>query len=201
MKKIDYTKYIEDTYYKFIDAKNHGNGNNWWYPTQNTIAYNVKMHSFASTNKIREVLTQVQNEYYNDEELYQYMQDEEESACRFLKEEIQQLSNNLTDVYFAGRSGGWIEVTYINNIDIDIIEPRYNYTVKEIKEVYKVAKELNTLEEKVKAFIEEQHKHYNKYIDTSEYYSDIAMSLLDDNDIKQLYKEKGEYFTKLATTN
>lgn len=200
MTKKDYTNYIEKVYTKFIDARNHGGGgNNWWYPTQNTIAYNVKMHRFATVETLRTYLTKLQNEYYTDETLQDVIYQEQEDTCRFLVEDIKEQSQLITGVNFAGRSGGWVEVTYTNNIDIDITEIRYNYTVKDIKEVYAVAKELEETEAKVSKFIEDSHTYYNKYIDTKEYYTNLVDLLVTDEDIRKEYKARSEHYQLLAT--
>ena len=72
MTKTEKIKYINDTYLRFVDAKNHGHhGSNWWYPTKNTIAYNVKMHGHSKNiEDIRAKMTKRQNDYYSDETLY-----------------------------------------------------------------------------------------------------------------------------------
>lgn len=200
MTKKDYTNYIEEVYTKFTDARNHGGqGNNWWYPTQNTIAYNVKMHSFATVETLRTYLTKLQNDYYTDGTLCNVIEQEQEDACSFLVEDIKEQSKLVTSVHFAGRSGGWVEVTYTNNIDIDITEARYNYTVKDTKEVYQVAKELETDEAKVHKFIDDSHAYYNKYIGTKDYYTNLVDLLATDEDIRKEYQARSDHYALLAT--
>ena len=175
-KKIDFINEINEF---FINARNHGNGNNWWYPVENSIAYNVKMNHFGDVKSFRKHLTKLQNENMTDDEIYEIMQDDLENAARMLQEDIKEDSG--LDCHFAGRSGGWIEVQYINNIYEDFED----YEKEDFDAVYKEAQELQELENKVRNFIEDSHKAQNNYVDSKEYYKDIIGSLLDCGVIKE----------------
>ena len=101
--KIDYINKINDF---FITAKNHGNqGDNWWHPEENKIAYNVKIHSLIKTiEDIRKKMSKRQNDYYSDEMLYDITNDETNiQAEDFIQESKDEY--NLKGG-FAGRSGG-----------------------------------------------------------------------------------------------
>lgn len=180
MNKIDYINKVNE---RFENAENHGNGNNWWYPIANRVAYDVKMVSFGDVETLREYLTPLQDDYYTDDMLQQYINEEQEEACNLLIDDILEFKK-VEDVYFAGRSGGWIEVQYTNNLDNDIEK-------EDIQHYYKLAKELEKEEEKVKNAIKNTHQGYNKYVDTPEYYKDIANSLLTSEEIKEVYIEQG----------
>lgn len=53
--KIEYINKVND---EFTNAGNHGGNNNWWYPKQNVIAYNVKLHgSSKDIDDIRAKMT------------------------------------------------------------------------------------------------------------------------------------------------
>ena len=91
--------------------------------------------------------------------------------------------------HFAGRSGGWIEVDFENNLNVDELE---DMNTKEVHAEYKEARELEKLEARVEAFITKQHDGYNKYVDSKEYYENITDTLSDDDTIKREYKERAD---------
>jgi len=181
MKKINY---INEVYTRFTDAKNHGNqGNNWWYPKVNRIAYNVKMRSFGYVESLRKELTPRQNDYYSDNMLYEIMQEDIIDNANMLSDDIQEeygLNNG-----FSGRSGGWIEVDYVNNLFILDKD-----TEEDVNALYKEAKALEQLESDVCEFIKKQHKALNAYIDTPQYYKDFSERLTSDEEIADIYKDK-----------
>ena len=104
--KIDYINQVND---RFREARNHGrNGSNWWYPTPNTIAYNVKLYGQKQgIEEIKELMTDRQKEYYSDDNLYDFIN-------HWQNQEAEMFSNDLDLEYsvksgYAGRSGGWLE--------------------------------------------------------------------------------------------
>src|SRR3990167_1599507 len=112
--KIDYINQIND---RFINARNHGhNGNNWWYPKENRIAYNVKVYGGISTENIRKKMTERQNNFYSDDAIYELLNDWQCQIANDLSEEIEMLPG-VQNTSYAGRSSGWLEVDYINDID------------------------------------------------------------------------------------
>lgn len=186
-KKIDYINAVND---RFLDARNHGNGNNWWYPVKNRMAYNVKMYHFGDVDKLREFLTQRQNDFYSDSHLLGIIEEDLTLNANCLAKDIE-FEFGL-EAGFAGRSDGWLEVDFENGLDYVDMD-----TAKEDIEYYfKKAKELEELEEKVKQFIEKQHSSYNKYVDTEQYYKDLTENcLLPDEDIADVYKNKIKQLT------
>ena len=180
-KKIDYINEIND---KFVNASNHGNtGGNWWYPKPNTIAYNVKIHAWGDTASLREILTERQNDYYSDNSLSEYMQEELQMSANQMSDDIDQ--DHGVKSGYAGRSCGWLEVDYINNIEL--AENHENY---DVDYYYNEAKELDELENKIHEEIKKRHAGYNKYVGTPEYYKDLADNLLDDEAIAEIYKSE-----------
>jgi hypothetical protein len=184
-KKIEYINAVND---KFINARNHGhNGNNWWYPKENTIAYNVKMyHGFVSIGDIKAKMTDRQKEYYNkDEYFYELLQETIQRYANDFSNELD-ATDGIKSSGYAGRSGGWLEVEYINNIDIEA------YTSKEIDSVYQTAKELDELETKTGQKIKDAKESLEKYLDSKEYLQEIIDNLLSDDDIADIYKSKAK---------
>jgi len=101
-------------------------------------------------------------------------------------------SNNIDDEYgvksgYAGRSGGWLEVAYDNNL-----MSLENDTVEDVNELYKEANKLEKLETEVSQFIEKSLSSYKKYINSDEYVKDIAEMLTTDEDIGDIYKGKAK---------
>lgn len=182
MKKKQKIAFISGVKRYFEEAPNHGNGGNWWHPTQNRIAYDVKMHNWSSVEELRKYMSPLQNEYYSNEHLENILQDEQEQTCEMLIEDVN-MNYDVTVAGFAGRSGGWIEIDYINNLeDIDEDEEDESFIDEQLKEAIK----LDELQEDVKAFIKENHQNYNNYIDTEDFYKDIIDFLEDDESIKAI---------------
>lgn len=188
--KKDKLKYIEKTHAHFLFAKNHGGRDNWWYPTEYTIAYNVKMNAFGRIETLRQYLSKTQNEYCSDVALSRHIENEREMQCEYLRSSVLGLNDKIiVDVNFAGRSNGWIEVEYTNPLkyigdDADSIPDDL------IHEVYAKLKEVEKVEAKVSKLIAKRHKEYNKYVDTKAYYKDLAENLIDDEMIKDEYRAK-----------
>lgn len=183
MTKEQKEKYIEAVNNRFINARNHGyNGGNWWYPKENTIAYNVKMYSAGvSIDDIRKKLTKRQNEYYKNDEFFSNLVQE------YIEQEANMFSDSLDEEKgivksgYAGRSAGWLEVEYKNEID--------NW--EEINDRYTEAKKLEALESKIEARIMEAKASLEKYIGSKEFLEYITKeAVLDDTSIANVYKGK-----------
>jgi hypothetical protein len=176
---------------KFRDAKNHGNGGNWWYPKQNVIAYNVKIYASPDAEEIRKAMTKRQKEYYTDENIYEILQDYQDQEAEQLANEVMEY-DLVEDAYFAGRSGGWLEVEYSNGLE-QIEDNGIDYHKDYIKEYYKQAKELEKIEGEVKTMIENTKKEYIKYITSKQFIECIVSEmLLDDEAIGDIYKQKAK---------
>ena len=192
MTKKQYIEKISIINNAFINADNHGrNGNNWFYPTENTVAYNVKMHAWGDIDTLRGYLTPLQDKRYTDEELRDVIDNEHYDTCEMLVGDLQEQFPDIEDIIFAGRMGGWIEVSYRNYISYDFNgcytdeELEERYTLEELKEEYTTARILEKVEQGVRKEIEKQHAGYNKYVDTPEYYKDLADTLIPDDEIKE----------------
>lgn len=184
MTKKQKEEYIEKINDRFINSRNHGhNGSNWWYPKENTIAYNVKMyHSGISVEDIRKKLTARQNEFYkNDEFFYELTQQQIEQSAESLIEEVE-AEKGVKTTGFAGRSGGWFEVEYINSIG----------DYEELNDRYTEAKELEALEVKIESIISERKASLEKYLESEEFLKDTLEQLNSDNDIADIYKGRAK---------
>ena len=187
MTKKEKITYINEVNDRFMNAKNHGNSNNWWYPLENRIAYNVKMSAFADVDTLEDYLTKRQNDFYSKETLYQLLQDKQDTDCEMLVLDIKE--QYQLDAVFAGRSGGWIEVDYENGlIELDENGDTIYESDVDINMYYKDAKALEKLEIDVADFIEKSRAEYEKYINSKEYYRDISELLLDDQEIAETYR-------------
>lgn len=187
-KKIDFINEVNEF---FRDAKNHGrNGYDWRYPKENVIAYDVKMHSWSDIEDFRKHLTRLQNEQVSDESLSERFQDfiyrEAESFIDELKEEFA-----IVDCWYAGRSGGWIEVEYNNYLqELEYTETQTldiygnDITESEVEDLYQDAKKLQALESKISEYIKKRHQSLNEYICSEEYYKDLKDELLEYEYIK-----------------
>lgn len=183
MKKMEKIDFINEVYKRIMEAPNHGGNNNWWYPQSGVIAYNVKMHKWPDIETLRGYLSKLQNDHYNDDDLDSYINWELENECIVLKDDIMEIFG--LESWFAGRSGGWIEVEFPT---VEEADPDNEYLT--IDEQYKQAKKIDKLADNVENFIVERHKSLHKYIDTPEYYQDIAGALLNDQDIKNEYQQR-----------
>lgn len=184
-------EYIQSVYNKFTDARNHGNGNNWWYPIENRISYDVKIRGTTKDiDDIRDAMSERQKDYYTDAAIYDICDEMQSDACSTLVSDIKDIYS-ISDVYFAGRSGGWCEVQYKNNIDISCIndETTSDY-VEYIDDEYKKACNLDNLEGDISSYIKDSHKKYCEYLNTDAYIIDIIENMLSDDGIADIYKSK-----------
>jgi hypothetical protein len=172
--KADKVDYIYNVQKRFTEAENHGhNGSNWWDPTANTIAYNVKMRVFGGieSDAIAK-MSDIQKMYYNDKSLERAITEYYDStllqASYDLIQDIKDTGkSSIKEVNFAGRSGGWVEVTYYNNIeDIEDVDDS-----DMIDDVYQEALKLEKLENDISTLIEDSHKKLSDYIESDDYVS------------------------------
>lgn len=184
MRKTDQIEYINRIYDRFHSAKNHGRGNNWWYPVPDTLAYCVKMRAFFDTKRMRAVMTKRQNDYYSDQELEERYWDYLEMEGSDAIQEIKALG--ALDAGFAGRMGGWLEVSYHNPLE-EVDETTDRET---LDDYYREARALEHLEAQVASLITEGHKHLNDYIKSDAFYVDQQESLLYDEEIGDIYKDR-----------
>ena len=193
MTKNQKVEYINKVNARFEEAKNHGrNGSNWWYPTPNTLAYNVKVYSYVDIDELRKKMTKRQNEYYNDNTLQDIHQEQENDQARYLQDEVEELAGVLS-VSYAGRSGGWLEVEYSNPLEhLDEQGNGYNRDKDELATMYKEAKELEKQEQAVSEVITTRHKAYCLYVKSIEYLDDLLGVLSDDDEIGEVYKGKAQ---------
>ena len=177
-------EYAEAVNERFINARNHGHsGNNWWYPVENTIAYNVKVYSGPSLRAIKEKMTERQKDYFSDESLYESMMYKQSDQATMAAEDIENNFKGVKSTGYAGRSGGWLEVEFINDIGGYLHD-------EDIKSAYIAAKELEDNEVRVSEFIKKSHKWYIGYIESEEYINDFIESLMTDEDIADIYRGK-----------
>lgn len=201
MTKKQKIKYITDVYYKIAEARNHGRqADNWWYPQANWIAYNVKGFYGFDFEGFRKTLSDRQNEYYQDSDFediwYNWLDIEQDDLRSTIHGDDEILPFEITDFVndtrFAGRSGGWLEVEYRN--DLYDLEDRAEYEdidSTEINKLYKEAKSLEKAETEISKYIEKHIKRLKEYIDTSDFYWDIKDNfILSDEDIADIYKNK-----------
>ena len=188
MKKIQKIKYIEEVRSRIEKAPNHGHqGNSWLCPRPWTIAYNVKMRSFLDCDKLRGMMSKLQNEYYttDDDALYELYYQDLEVAWKDLREQLRDI-DSVEEVWRAGRRDGWCEVTY-RHIDINFnFNIEKEYPARIINEVYLEAVKLATDEEKARATIEHEHRALNEYIDSEKYYSNCVEQLMSDDNISRI---------------
>lgn len=185
MKKAEKIKFINEVYYKFTDAHNHGRGKNWWYPSPNVIAYNVKMYGTCKgIEDVREKMTKRQNEYYTDEDLYGEFDELRNSDRDALIADVQIEFEKVEGCWFAGRSGGWLEVQYTNSLE------EVDENSEDIEYYYKEAKALDDEEGRVAEFVKDRILSLGKYEDSDEFVNDFVEILLDDETIGEVYKEK-----------
>jgi hypothetical protein len=188
MTKKEKIDYVNSVYLRFQDARNHGhNGHNWWYPKPNVIAYNVKMHGASKDiEDIRKHMTERQNKYYSDDTLYEISQEQLWDEARMFSDDLD-IEYGLTSGY-AGRSGGWLEVEYKN----DLSELGDDSSIEDVNYFYKEAQKLEKLETEVSEKIKKAHKSLMVYMNTEQYCLDFVERLSDDEEIGEIYKSKAK---------
>ena len=90
--------------------------------------------------------------------------------------------------YFAGRSGGWLEVEYSNNLDEITEEDK----MSDVNYNYQEAKKLEKLESEVSEYVNNFISNLSKYEDSKDYTRDIADNMLDDESIGDIYKSQAQ---------
>ena len=199
MKKTKKIQYIEDVRSRIEDAPNHGHqGNSWLCPRPWTVAYNIKMRSFLDCDKLRGMMSKLQNEYYTDDDaLYELYYQDIEVAWDCLREQLREI-DSVEEVWRAGRRDGWCEVTY-SSIDIDFnVNMDKEYPARIINEVYLEAVKLANDEAEARATIEHEHRALNEYIDSDEYYIDCVEQLMSNDNIREYYQSQSEKYAQLA---
>lgn len=181
MNKIQKLEYIKSVHARIGNAPNHGHqGTNWWYPTPYTVAYDVKIHTCAKDiEDVRARMSPVQNKYYTDDDLYTMYYNTLEDACEMLRDELKEIPR-VQCVRFAGRSGGWCEVSYTPLEDTTY---QHELSAQDVNALYKEAQALEKSENDVRTFIEKSHKSLCSYLDSEEYVTDIINSLGTDAEI------------------
>lgn len=177
---------------KFLDemdnARNHGhNGSNWWYPVPNRIAYDIKLSHFVDADDLRKHMTEKQKLYYTDDEkLNEIIWEQVYEMASITMDDIKsEYYAHVDDVNIAGRSGGWMEVTYnINSIPSDVTDEPCLYTAKEVTDIYKDMKKIQHTMDCVQSTIEMAVKYCNN---VDEFSRDIHERLSDDDEINEMY--------------
>jgi len=192
MTKAQKIEYINKVRSRFEDAENHGiSGSNWWYPTANTIAYNIKVYGIKSDSSDLK-LSDAQKEYYNSdiENTYQNAFDRYTSdIIYFFMEELRANYSVISRINIAGRSGGWLEVEYHNILPWNLKGEfeTSNYTNKDINIYYKDAQYLEDQESKIAEEIKNALKGYINYMN-DEFNNDfLENDLLSDDEIRENY--------------
>ncbi len=196
MNKKQKQEYIESVRARIEDAPNHGHqGNNWWYPTPWTVAYDVKIHSRTKDiDDVRARMTAIQNKYCNDDTIYSLYYDQLELACRSLEEDLDSMPL-VQGVRFAGRSGGWCEVTYTGFEDTSYSD---EWTTEDWNSLYADAVALSDAESAVHEYIEKAHKGLCEYLNSEQYVTDCIESLLTDDEIVALKQSEADVYKSLA---
>jgi len=184
--KIDFINQMHEV----INGENHGHGGNWWYPSENTRAYNVKVYGgypFGASDLVR-YMSPMQLGYYCDErDIERMIQDSYDSELEFARDELvadlKALSKHILGVRFAGRSGGWIEVTYGNYMD----EVDEDTDIDVINDSYKEAMELHELESEADKLISERHAELCKGLRECDGEEFVSRVFLDDEMIREIY--------------
>lgn len=194
MTKANMLKYIQEVEKRIGDAPNHGHqGSDWWHRIPYTVAYNVKMYSPSKNiDDIRATMTPVQNKYYSDTDLYEITNDQLQIECDMLKDDIQSLPL-VQSTQFAGKSGGWFEVTYTGLSTVDDSD-----TMGDIRIVYNEARELDRAESRVASIVHKAHADLMAYMNTDDYVRSITDNLASDADILATMQAEVDEYKKLA---
>jgi hypothetical protein len=193
MTKEQKYNYIQEVADKFRNSRNHGhNGNNWWYPKEDTMAYNVKMYSAGiDIDKVKAKMTDRQKDYYKNDDIFEDLYyDYLNMECQFLSDEIEEIKG-VKETSFAGRSGGWFEVEYYNSLsDYDIDQNLESFDRKDLEEAYTVAKELDELEARIEQEVGLRKQRLEKHLASEDFIDYIVENLMTDEDIAEIYKGK-----------
>ena len=139
-----------------------------------------------SIEDIRKNMTKRQNEYYSDESIYSIIEDIRDMSREDLVSNV--INMGAKKAYFAGRSGGWLEVEYSNNLDEITEEDK----MSDINYNYQEAKKLEKLESEVSEYVNNFISNLSKYEDSKDYTRDIADNMLDDESIGDIYKSQAQ---------
>jgi hypothetical protein len=183
--KIDFINQM----HRFINGENHGHGGSWWYPSENTRAYKVKVYGgypFGASDLVR-YMSPMQLGYYDERDIENMIQDSYDSELEWARDELvadlKALSTHILGVRFAGRSGGWIEVTYRNCMD-DVDEET---DIDVINDSYKEAMEFDKLEGEVENLIKDRHAELCKGLKACDGEEFVRRVFIDDEMIREIY--------------
>ena len=197
MNKEKKLKKINEIGKRFINARNHGGGGNWWYPKRNVIAYDIKMSSFGfSYDDIKDKISDKQKDFYKningmiDSFYWDTLNNELEYFIEDLKEEYE----CIKECYQAGRSGGWLEIEYINELGElwDRVEDFESSEVYSIDYIYNEMIKLDKKEREISSKIKKALNALNKYIDSEDFINDFINTLMTDADISNYYKQEAK---------
>lgn len=197
MTKDKKLKKINEIAERFINARNHGNGGNWWYPKKNRIAYDIKMSSFGfSYDDIKDKLTDKQKDFYKniDELINAYYWDTLGCTLDEFITDIKDIYKYVNECYQAGRSGGWLEIEYRNGLGElwDSIEDFEGYELYSIDELYKNMIELDKEEQEISERIKRELKALNSYIESEYFKDEFINTLMTDKDISNYYRQEAK---------
>lgn len=185
MTKQQKVDYINKVYERMKNTKNHGlRGSDWWNPVQNTIAYDVKMKNFFYVEEATKLMTPRQLKYYSEQTLQDIADEQRVEVANDLAYEVEALGVNSAS--YAGRSGGWLEVGFKNNIEL-VTELS---DTDEINNSYDEAVQLEKLVDTVGELITKRYREYNKYVGSTQFYKDFVEMLSSDKDIEIIYREE-----------
>lgn len=194
-------QHAQDVLERFEDARNHGNGGNWWYPVADRIAYDIKVHgNIPDAETLAGYLTEKQKEYYTLESLQDLLMEELQMQVEQLIRDIDEVHG--LDAYQAGRMGGWLEVQYDADDlrtaidDIENVDPEHE--PEQINEAHRIAQELEKKEGEVSEMIQKTVEGYKEAEASGQWYRDISEMLKTDEEIREEYQEKANEYQKKA---
>lgn len=193
-KKLDKINKIAE---RFINARNHGDGGDWWYPRENRIAYDIKMSSFGfSYDDIEDKLTDKQKDFYEnmDELINEYYWNTLECKLDEFIADIKAEYKTVRECYQAGRSGGWLEIDYRNELgelydNVADFESCESYSIDYI---YNEMVALDKEEQEISERIKRELKALNSYIESEDFKDDFINTLMTDEDISDYYKQNAK---------
>lgn len=193
-KKLDKINEIAE---RFINARNHGGGGNWWYSKRNVVAYDIKMSSFGfSFDDIKDKLTDKQKDFYKniDKLIDAYYWDTLECTLDEFITDIKDSYKYVNECYQAGRSGGWLEIDYRNELcDLwDSVADFESYESYSIDYIYDEMVALDKEEREISERIKRELKALNNYIESEDFKNDFIDTLMTDEDISAYYKQEAK---------
>lgn len=193
-KKLDKINEIAE---RFINAENHGSGGNWLYPKRDRIAYKIKISSFSfSFDDIKDKLTDKQKDFYKniDELINTYYWNTLEFTLEEFITDIKNSYKYVSECYQAGRSGGWLEIDYRNELGElwDNIEDFERYESYDIDYIYDEMVALDKKEREISERIKRELKALNNYIESEYFKNEFINTLMNDEDISDYYRQEAK---------